>query len=140
MSTSEDEPWFKDGLSFACTQCGKCCTGAPGYVWVNREEVAALARRLKLSEAAFEEKYTRTEGSRRTLVEKPNYDCIFYDRAVGCTVYEDRPRQCRTWPFWDSNLKTPKTWEATCQICPGSGTGRLYTVEEILAQKKIVKV
>ena len=42
------EPWFKDGLRFKCTQCGDCCTGAPGYVWVNQEEIEALAREVKL--------------------------------------------------------------------------------------------
>ena len=36
-------PWFKDGLRFECTQCGDCCTGSPGYVWVNDEEISALA-------------------------------------------------------------------------------------------------
>ena len=30
------EPWYRDGLRFACTRCGACCTGAPGYVWVDR--------------------------------------------------------------------------------------------------------
>ncbi len=37
------EPWFEDGLRFRCTRCGNCCTGAPGYVWVNDEELSAIA-------------------------------------------------------------------------------------------------
>jgi len=41
-------PWYHAGLQFQCTQCGSCCTGAPGYVWINKEEIAALAAVLKL--------------------------------------------------------------------------------------------
>ena len=44
MSTPDPEPtWYQDGLAFECTRCGACCTGAPGYVWVNDEEIARLA-------------------------------------------------------------------------------------------------
>ena len=48
------EPWFKDGLRFQCTGCGDCCTGAPGFVWVNGQEIAALAARLGQSVEEFE--------------------------------------------------------------------------------------
>ena len=37
------KPWYADGLRFACTQCGNCCTGEPGFVWVNDAEIAAIA-------------------------------------------------------------------------------------------------
>ena len=42
MSDTEEkeQPWYKDGLGFQCTQCGDCCTGAPGYVWINAAEIA----------------------------------------------------------------------------------------------------
>src|SRR5688572_15844989 len=100
------QPWFQDGLRFTCTQCGDCCTGAPGYVWVNQEEIAALARRLNLPVDEFEQKYVRRVGIRKSLTEFPNGDCVLFDgQARKCTVYEDRPRQCKTWPFWESNVR-----------------------------------
>ena len=34
--------WYQAGLRFGCTQCGNCCSGPPGYVWVNREEIRAI--------------------------------------------------------------------------------------------------
>src|SRR5260370_17938696 len=37
------EPWYKDGLRFTCTMCGDCCTGEPGYVWVDDDDLAAIA-------------------------------------------------------------------------------------------------
>ena len=41
--TMDNEPWYKDGLKFKCTGCGDCCTGGEGYVWVNKQEIVALA-------------------------------------------------------------------------------------------------
>jgi Fe-S-cluster containining protein len=136
-----DRPWFKDGLRFECTQCGDCCTGSPGYVWVNKEEIEALAAGLGIDVPAFERQYVRQVGARKSLVEYSNGDCVFFDGASRkCQVYDLRPRQCRTWPFWDSNVRTPETWERTCEVCPGSGKGNLVTVDEILRQVAVIKI
>ena len=137
-----DRPWYSDGLRFSCTQCGNCCTGAPGFVWVNQEEIAALARLVGIDDVdEFERRYVRKVGLRRSLVEFPNGDCVFFDgQSRKCTVYDARPRQCRTWPFWDSNIRTPETWKETCEVCPGSGQGQLVTVEQILAQSAVMRI
>jgi Fe-S-cluster containining protein len=55
-------------------------------------------------------------------------------------VYEQRPRQCKTWPFWDSNLRTPEKWKETCEVCPGSGRGKLISVDEILRQSQVLRL
>ena len=134
------EPWYKDGLRFRCTRCGSCCTGQPGYVWVNDEEVADIAefRGEKLEEV--EGLYTRRVGRKRSLREKANGDCVFFDRAAGCTIYKVRPRQCRTWPFWESNVRTPEDWQRTCEVCPGSGQGDLISAEEITRRLNVIKL
>ena len=44
------EPWYEDGLRFRCTRCGACCTGSPGFVWVNAEELADIAEYKKAGE------------------------------------------------------------------------------------------
>lgn len=138
--TTTEEPWYHEGLAFTCTQCGKCCTGAPGYVWVNEEEQIALARFRGEPLREFTGLYTRPARGKVTLREKENGDCVFYDRDRGCTVYAVRPRQCRTWPFWESNLASPEAWQQTTEICPGSGTGELIPVDEILHRVKIIKM
>ncbi len=135
------KPWYKDGLRFQCSQCGDCCTGAPGYVWVNKEEIGTLAAEVGEELERFEELYVRKIGIRKSLKEFPNGDCVFFDGDTRkCTVYGARPRQCRTWPFWDSNLKSPEAWESTCDVCPGSGTGKLYQIEAIESQRTVVRV
>jgi Fe-S-cluster containining protein len=136
-----DQTWYQDGLRFQCTGCGDCCTGAPGYVWVNQTEIDALAKRLGMSAAEFERQYVRDVGVRRTLKERRNFDCVFLDAETRkCTVYEDRPRQCRTWPFWNSNLKSPEAWNHTCDVCPGSGKGKLYSIELIEEQRAVINI
>ena len=136
-----DKPWYHDGLRFQCTQCGDCCTGAPGFVWLNKAEITALANRLNLDQAEFESQYVMQVGIRKSLKEFENGDCVLFDAEKRCcTVYEDRPRQCRTWPFWDSNLKSPDAWSETCKTCPGSGQGKLYQLEQIESQRKVIVI
>ncbi len=137
--SNSNQPWYKDGLRFQCTGCGDCCTGAPGYVWVNADEIAALAAEVQLDIPEFEKLYVRNIGVRKSLKElKKNYDCVFLDpQTRKCQVYAARPRQCRTWPFWDSNLRTPETWAHTCEICPGSGVGKLYQLGAIEQQAAV---
>jgi uncharacterized protein len=134
-------PWYAGGLRFECTQCGNCCTGTPGFVWVTHEELVALASAIGEEPEAFADKYVRKVGLRSSLREFPNGDCVFFDTDTRrCTVYEVRPRQCRTWPFWDSNLRRAEDWEKTCGVCPGSGQGPLYQLGDIDAQRGIMRV
>jgi Fe-S-cluster containining protein len=132
--------WYGDGLAFRCTRCGKCCTGEPGHVWVNDAEVQDIAayRGEPLEQTLA--LYTRLVGRRRSLREKANHDCVFWDREAGCTIYPVRPRQCRTWPFWESNVATPEAWQRTCAVCPGAGQGELISAEEITRRIRVIRL
>jgi uncharacterized protein len=135
------EPWYKDGLRFKCTGCGDCCTGSPGYVWVNQADIAAMAVKIGMAVDEFEKLFVRHVGVRKSLNEYSNGDCVFFDNKTRkCRVYEARPRQCRTWPFWDSNVRTREAWDETCQVCPGSGKGRLYQLEQIQSQVAVIRI
>ena len=129
MDNGTPDVWFKDGLKFRCTMCGDCCTGQAGRRLGQRRRGRGHSplTSAKNRRSGFCEWYTHMVGDRRSLVEKPNGDCIFYERAKGCTVYAVRPRQCRTWPFWESNLARQQTWKDTCKVCPGSGPGRPHS-------------
>jgi uncharacterized protein len=131
------------GLSFACTMCGNCCTGPEGYVLVADAEIRALAARFSLPEADFRARYTHMTSAGLSLTERltdHGNDCVFLDREkfpgkAVCGVYEDRPAQCRTWPFWKSNLTTRDAWAKSKRRCPGmnaTGPGaNHYTVQQI---------
>lgn len=134
MNTDEKtaSPWYADGLRFECTQCGNCCTGSPGFVWVDDEELAAIAEHLKRSIGEIRLMHTRLARGRVSLREHANGDCVFLEpRTRTCSIYEARPRQCRTWPFWKSNIATPEAWERTRDVCPGCGQGDFVSASEL---------
>ncbi|MBI3467841.1 MAG: YkgJ family cysteine cluster protein [Planctomycetes bacterium] len=140
MDRSEGD-WFRDGLRFSCTRCGACCTGAPGFVWVSSAEIAEIAAFLEESVDELGRTYVRMVGTALSLIEKPNGDCVFYDRhAKACTIYPVRPRQCRSWPFWESNVRTEQAWEETCRICPGAGRGELVPYEEVVRRVSEIRL
>lgn len=103
-------------VNFKCTQCGKCCGGFPGYVWLSQDDIKKIATFLKISEKEFLKRYTRFCYGRYSLKELPqNYNCIFLQDGK-CAIYELRPEQCRTFPFWQD---TPSWWEWVKTICKG---------------------
>ncbi|MEE2890390.1 MAG: YkgJ family cysteine cluster protein [Planctomycetota bacterium] len=120
--------WRKEGLPFQCTQCGNCCR-VEGYVWVEQEDIDKLAKLLEITPAAFEKQFVRQVGHKRSLIEKPNFECIFWED--GCSVYPARPPQCKSYPFWSENLESLEAWLDVVEECPGSGTGPVYSSEEI---------
>ena len=138
----KNDPWYGDGLSFGCTQCGNCCTGAPGYVWISQTEIARMAEHLTITPEQVVEEYCRKIGDRISLRERRSaegdYDCIFLEEQEGtkkriCTVYPVRPLQCRTWPFWDGNLMSKENWQRASRRCPGMDRGKEYSLKQIEA-------
>ncbi len=130
----ESEPWYREGLAFECTGCGHCCSGPTnGFVWVQDHEIQDLAEHVGIEDLdLFERRFVRQVGTRKSLVEYSDGDCIFLDpRTRRCIVYSARPSQCRTWPFWPSNLESPKAWGKAASSCPGCNRGRLYGLAEI---------
>ncbi len=116
-------PWYSAGLHFKCTGCGKCCTGAPGFVFVDEEEMTKMADFLALPLPLFKRKFTRLRERRFALVEvktdTPNeVSCVFL-KDNKCSVYAARPKQCRTFPWWPENLSSEKSWELAAKNCEG---------------------
>lgn len=137
------EEWYHDGLRFECTLCGACCTGAEGYVLITPEESRAIARRLGISLEAFRTRYTHTTSLGRSLkeVDTPlGRDCVFLDRTTMpgkalCSLYEARPTQCRTFPWWPEHLRDQRAWERLSKHCEGVGRGPFVPIEEIRIQR-----
>lgn len=119
MTAETPFPWYKDGLRFKCTGCGQCCTGSPGYVWLSEEDVETLKDHLKISREEFLRLYTRSVYGRLALLEHSRtYDCVFLEGSR-CKVYQARPRQCRTFPWWPEHLSSKEAWEETAKRCEG---------------------
>ena len=134
-NSHNDIPWYAAGLAFECLGCGRCCAGPEeGYVWLNDEEVLAIAKTLRMSEKSFRDRYVRRVGRRQSLVEnKKTKDCAFLADGK-CQIYDVRPTQCRTWPFWSMNIFSPEDWSYAAQRCGGMNRGNVFSVEEIQAR------
>lgn len=129
------QPWYSEGLCFECRRCGNCCGGAPGYVWVDVADVKAMADFLGMPAARFSQQHVRRVGMRLSLLELPDGDCEFLTRdadgKTGCAIHAVRPLQCRTWPFWESNMKSRKTWKIASRGCPGINQGEVHSLPVI---------
>jgi Fe-S-cluster containining protein len=113
------QPWYGDGLRFACTGCGDCCTGAAGYTWVSRGDIACLASHLGLALDEFGRSHLRRVGERHALLEdRQTGACVFLEHR-SCSVYAARPAQCRAYPFWPRNLTSREAWAAASRECEG---------------------
>ncbi|MDR1485386.1 MAG: YkgJ family cysteine cluster protein [Planctomycetaceae bacterium] len=134
--------WYREGLRFGCQSCGSCCGGGPGFVWVTQAEIDCLAVRFGISSELFEKLFVwMLQDGRRSLKEYPNGDCVLLDEKKRmCKFYEERPIQCKTWPFWSQNVLKKQLWDATSQNCPGCNRGRLYSVEEIEEQRSAIEL
>lgn len=88
-----------------------------------------MASTLKMRTSSFTRKYCE-KGHGEFYLKDPDKDCIFLD-GTRCSVYEGRPAQCRTWPFWPEHMGA-RTWsKEVASFCPGIGKGRLWSGEEI---------
>lgn len=108
-----------DPSLFECTECGKCCTqhGQYSYVFVTIKDMKKMAVFLGLTFAAFKREFTRKTDWGRTLRFRKKA-CIFYAEPR-CTIYEARPTQCATWPYWPENMKGGKFKSGLKRFCEG---------------------
>jgi Fe-S-cluster containining protein len=131
LSSPSRKNFWSEGIRFECQGSGKCCVSRDdyGYVYLSLADQKRFAKYFKLSLKDFRKKYCeRTEGFWHLT--NPTSACQFL-QDKRCTVYEARPTQCRTWPFWPENMKA-KVWnEEVASFCPGVGKGRLYSAKEI---------
>ena len=97
-----------------CESCeGNCCIGESGYIWIKKEEQKKLATFLDISKTNLIENYLIKVDYKYSIKEKQigenNFACIFFDlEQKRCSVYDARPSQCRTFPFWEyfkNNIK-----------------------------------
>lgn len=102
----------KEGFEFgfdpkACDSCaGNCCIGESGNIWITRQEIEKLALNLDISLDELRVKFLEKRGYKYSIKEVQlsydNYACIFFNlEKKQCSIYESRPIQCRTFPFWD---------------------------------------
>ncbi len=75
---------------------------------------------MKMDLEAFADEYIRASYGRMSLQERlreGEYHCCLFDPYTKrCLVYQARPEQCRTFPFWE---KYRGNYRVLLEICPG---------------------
>jgi Fe-S-cluster containining protein len=114
----------QDGYSYAfdysaCATCeGRCCTGESGYIYVTKTEIENISELLGLSVNDFVREYLFKKMYKYSIKERKvgdSYECVFYNKeSNGCSIYEARPSQCRTFPFWDYYKKRVDELKLEC--------------------------
>ncbi|MBL0708873.1 MAG: YkgJ family cysteine cluster protein [Sulfurimonas sp.] len=115
----------KEGFNYsfdasACASCeGRCCTGESGYIYVSKDEIQNISKLLSLDEETFVKEYLFKKSYKYSIKEikyNASYDCIFYQRDTKvCSIYDVRPSQCRTFPFWDYYKTRVDELQEECQ-------------------------
>lgn len=131
----KNKDWWHKGLRFECQGSGKCCVshGGYGHVYLTLEDRRRMAGHLGISTTAFTRKYCDQKNEVWKLKDGPTPACPFLQQKQ-CGIYEARPTQCRTWPFWPEVLE-PRTWmKDVLSFCPGVGRGKVWSKEDVEAQ------
>jgi Fe-S-cluster containining protein len=126
--------FFGSGLQFECMRCSECCRHTSGYVFLSEKDLEALTRVTGTERQEFLRTWCRQVSfgvaRRVSLKEKANLDCIFWENG-GCSIYEARPLQCRSFPFWSACVSSTEEWQHHARQCPGMGKGSLHPMREI---------
>ena len=128
-----DSPaWWEKGVRFECQGSGQCCVshGNYGHVYLTKEDRIRMAQHLGMSTMRFTREYCYREDGVFALKPGESDACRFLE-GKRCGVYQGRPTQCRTWPFWPE-VMSAKVWsKEVASFCPGVGKGKVWTAEEI---------
>eukprot|EP01031_Cornospumella_fuschlensis_P023388 gene23388-28380_t len=131
--------WYK-GLDFSCTGCGRCCLNE-GSVWMDINEFVVLCDSLKLPvddvlriyatrvvAASWVEITSKVLHTSQNGKDIKTEGCIFLSDsdAKTCTIYEERPVQCRTYPFWPSLMRSDAAWQEE-RVVPDDEEGKTYS-------------
>ena len=134
-----EENFYKNGIRFKCQSSSNCCIsrGSYGYVYLSHKDVKRIANFFNISINTFKNKYCAVTNGYIHLKEiNASSNCRFLKNKK-CSIYINRPSQCRTWPFWKENMNAKKWNENITKFCPGIGKGELYNKETI--DKKILE-
>jgi Fe-S-cluster containining protein len=83
-----------------CLQCANCCKNySPRF---KTPDIKRISKVLGLRESDFIDKYLRVDEDGDFVVnEKP---CPFLGTDNFCSIYEDRPSDCRRFPYTDEDV------------------------------------
>jgi hypothetical protein len=101
-----------------CLKCGNCCrTTGPLFT---QKDIERLAKRFRIRPGEFIEQYLRLDEEGDYVLQ--SVPCPFLGEDNYCSVYEDRPKACRTYPHTDHKMfhKITNLTAKNTRICPAA--------------------
>jgi len=112
-----------------CLECANCCKQlGPRF---KTPDIIRIAKKQRMRESDFIEQYLKVDEDGDYVAK--TLPCPFLGDDNYCFIYEDRPGDCRKYPYTDSDVlfKRPKTTLANAAYCPA-----VFTVLEIMKKIK----
>lgn len=102
-----------------CESCqGFCCKGN-GFVFLDSDDIECLAKALNIDVDEFLNLYTirfYNKISIKSIKSNGEYMCVFLNNNGKCEIYESRPKQCKSFPFWESMRNL--SYQELLNLCP----------------------
>ncbi len=139
------DKWWSEGVRFQCQGSGQCCLsrGQYGFVYLTLADRQRFARHFRLTTTQFTRRHCAKTNGYFHLKEEPGAIACRFLKDNRCGVYQARPTQCRTWPFWPEVMGAKSWAREVAAFCPGVGKGPVHPAHEIAsaidAQKRSEK-
>lgn len=121
---------LRKGIAFRCQQCGGCCLW-PGSVYFTPDELSRAASACGLSIPEFVARYRLRRLGQDEWELVAARGCPLLDPENRCSIYQARPLQCASYPFWRSKTKNATARREFIRECPGSRQGPWFNTGEI---------
>ena len=113
-----------------CLACANCCKNySPRF---KTPDIKRISKVLSLKESVFIETYLKIdEEGDYVLKTKP---CPFLGADNYCSIYDDRPSDCRRFPYTDEDVfvKRPQLTLKNTGFCPAA----YYVIEKLMQEVK----
>lgn len=113
-----------------CLQCANCCKNySPRF---KTPDIKRISKHLGLRESDFIGKYLKVDEEGDFVAN--DLPCPFLGSDNYCTIYEERPSDCRRFPYTDEDviIKRPALTLKNSSFCPIT----YYVVEKLLLAEK----
>jgi len=113
-----------------CLQCANCCKNySPRF---KTPDIKRISKHLKMRESEFIETYLKVDEDGDFVVK--SIPCPFLGVDNFCSIYEQRPSDCRRFPYTDEDvfIKRQNLTLKNSTFCPIT----YYTLEKLLQSEK----
>lgn len=113
-----------------CLQCARCCKQySPRF---KTPDIKRISRLMKMKESVFIDTYLKLDEDGDYVVKST--PCPFLGADNRCSIYEDRPSDCRRFPYTDEDvfLKRPRITLKNASFCPAV----YYVLERLIEGEK----